>query len=336
MKFGLALAVQHRPGDDQGARFAEHLEQVRLARSAGFASVWASQHYLAEPFTYFQPVPTLARLAGEAPGIALGTGVILLPLHHPLGVAEDLATLDVISGGRLIAGFGLGYRDEENRAFGQDPRARVSRLTEALTVIERLWTGEPVTHEGQHFRLRDARISMTPAQRPRPPIWLAANTDAGVRRAARLGDAWFMNPHTTLASLERQQALFRETRRALGRPDAAETPLIKECVVAESSDAALAEARPHLEAKYKAYRQWKQDEALPPGETFDLGFEALARDRFIVGDPSRAADELLRYRERLGVTHFVFRVQWPGMAQSAVLRSIRLLGEKVLPRLQEA
>ena len=333
MKFGLALAVQHRPGDDQVARFREHLEQVRLAKCVGFASVWASQHYLAQPFAYFQPVPTLARVAAEAEGMTLGTGVILLPLHHPLGVAEDLAALDVISGGRLVAGFGLGYRDEENAAFGLDPRDRVGRLTEALSVIERLWTGERVTHDGPRFPLREVQLSMRPAQKPRPPIWLAGNTDAGVKRAARLGDAWLMNPHATLTSLERQQALFRETRAALGRPPAAETPLIKECVVAESAAAAVAEARPFLEAKYKAYQQWKQDEALPPGETFELGFEDLARDRFVVGDPARAVNELTRYRERLGVTTFVFRVQWPGMPQATVLRSIRLLGEKVLPRL---
>ncbi len=333
MKFGLALAVQHRPGDDQRARFGEHLEQVRLARRVGFASVWASQHYLAQPFTYFQPIPMLARIAAEAEGMTLGTGVILLPLHHPLGVAEDLASLDVICGGRLVAGFGLGYRDEENEAFGLEPRDRVGRLTEALAVIERLWSGEVVTHAGPRFPLRDVQLSMPPAQKPRPPIWLGGNTDAGVKRAARLGDAWLMNPHTTLASLERQQTLFRETRRALGRPDAPETPLIKECVVAESAATAVSEARPYLEAKYKAYQQWKQDEALPPGETFTLGFEDLARDRFVVGDPARVVDELTRYRERLGVTHFVFRVQWPGTPQATVLRSIRLLGEKVLPRL---
>ena len=333
MKFGLALAVQHPPGDDQAARFGEHLEQVRLARRVGFASVWASQHYLAQPFTYFQPVPTLARVAAEAEGMTLGTGVILLPLHHPLGVAEDLATLDVISGGRIVAGFGLGYRDEENAAFALDPRDRVGRLTEALHVIERLWSGEIVTHDGPHFALRDVQLSMRPTQKPRPPIWLAGNTDGGVKRAARLGDAWLMNPHTTLVTLERQQVLFRETRRTLERPEASETPLIKECVVADSSAAAVSEARPYLEAKYKAYRQWKQDEALPPGETFTLGFEDLARDRFVVGDPARVVEELCRYRERLGVTTFIFRVQWPGMPQATVLRSIRLLGEKVLPRL---
>ena len=82
MKFGLTLAVQHPPGDDQAARFGEHLEQVRLARRVGFASVWASQHYLAQPFAYFQPVPTLARVAAEAEGMALGTGVIQIGRAH--------------------------------------------------------------------------------------------------------------------------------------------------------------------------------------------------------------------------------------------------------------
>jgi alkanesulfonate monooxygenase SsuD/methylene tetrahydromethanopterin reductase-like flavin-dependent oxidoreductase (luciferase family) len=104
--------------------------------------------------------------------------------------------------------------------------------------------------------------------------------------------------------------------------------------VAEDTKTAVAEARPFLEAKYKAYQAWKQDEALPEGETFDLSFEELARDRFIVGDPARAIDEIERYRERLGITELSFRVQWPGMPQATVLRTIRLLGEKVLPKLR--
>src|SRR5437762_10059934 len=126
--------------------------------------------------------------------MTLGTGCLLLPLHHPVEIAEQLATLDVITGGRFIFGVGLGYRDVENEAMGHDPKERVGRLVEGLEVIERLWNGEPVTYQGTHFRLRDVRISMRPLQRPRPPIWLAANSDAGVRRAARLGDAWLMNP----------------------------------------------------------------------------------------------------------------------------------------------
>jgi alkanesulfonate monooxygenase SsuD/methylene tetrahydromethanopterin reductase-like flavin-dependent oxidoreductase (luciferase family) len=331
MRFGIGLSVQHLPEDPQGARFQDHVEQVRLARAVGFHSVWASQHYLSDPFTYFQPIPTLARLAADAAGMTLGTGVLLLPLHHPVEVAEQLATLDVITGGRFVFGAGLGYRDVENEALGLDPRGRVGRLEEGLDLVERLWNGEPVTYQGKHFQLRDVRISLRPLQRPRPPIWLAANSDAGVARAARRADAWLMNPHATLATLERQQALFRETRRALGRPPAAEVPLIKECYVAPDTAAAFAEAGAFLETKYRAYRRWGQDKALPPGESLSLGFEELARDRFVIGDPVRVREELARYRDRLGVTAVIFRLQWPGMEPAKVLRSIRLLGEAVLP-----
>jgi alkanesulfonate monooxygenase SsuD/methylene tetrahydromethanopterin reductase-like flavin-dependent oxidoreductase (luciferase family) len=86
-----------------------------------------------------------------------------------------------------------------------------------------------------------------------------------------------------------------------------------------------------LEDKYRAYRAWEQDKALPPGESFGLDFEALARDRFVIGDPVRVREELARYRERLGVTEAIFRLQWPGMEQRNVLRAIRLLSDSVLP-----
>src|SRR6266511_696245 len=181
MRFGLGLSVQHPPHDSQGQRLQEHVEQVRLAAAVGFDSVWASQHYLSAPFTYFQPLPVLARVAAEARDMSLGTGCLLLPLHHPVDVAEQIATLDVITGGRFVFGVGLGYRDVETRAMGHDPKERVGRLGEGLEVIERLWNGEPVTYEGTHCRLRDVRISMRPLQRPRPPVWLAANSDGGVR-----------------------------------------------------------------------------------------------------------------------------------------------------------
>jgi alkanesulfonate monooxygenase SsuD/methylene tetrahydromethanopterin reductase-like flavin-dependent oxidoreductase (luciferase family) len=175
---------------------------------------------------------------------------------------------------------------------------------------------------------------MPPLQRPRPPIWLAANADAGVKRAARLGDAWLMNPHTTLPTLERQLALFRETRKALGKLPATEFPLIKECLVAPDAATAVSEARPFLEAKYEAYKQWEQDKALPAGESFASDFDALARDRFLLGDPARVRDEIARYRDTLGVTTIIVRVQWPGMEQARVLRTIRHLGEDIFPRLR--
>ena len=334
MRFGIGLAVQHRPEESQVTRFVEHLDQVRLARQTGFDSVWASQHLLSSPFTYFQPIPVLARVAAEAAGMTLGTGILLLPLFQPVDVAEQLATLDVICEGRLIVGVGLGYRDVENRALQVDPRERVSRLEEGLPLLERLWSGEPVSHEGRHFTLRDVRISMPPVQRPRPPIWMAANMDVGVKRAARFADAWYMNPHATVATQVRQLALFQATRKALGRPPATEVPMATECYVAPDSRTAWAEAGPFIEAKYAAYRSWEQDKALPAGEAWSTRLEELARDRFIVGDPAEVRDEIARRREALGLTHLVFRVQWPGMDAARVLRTIRLLGEQVLPRVR--
>jgi alkanesulfonate monooxygenase SsuD/methylene tetrahydromethanopterin reductase-like flavin-dependent oxidoreductase (luciferase family) len=334
MKFGLALLVQHRPDESQVARFQEHLQQVRRARDVGFDSIWASQHYLSAPNTYFQPIPTLARVAAESGDMALGTGVLLLPLLSPVDVAEQLATLDVISGGRVIVGVGLGYRDDETRAMGLDPRHRVERLEEGIEVLARLWTGESVTHHGRHFRLDRVRLSMPTVQRPRPPIWLAANLDAGVRRAARLGDAWLMNPHAAIDQLQRQLRLFRAERERMGRSPAAEIPIVKECYVAPDRATAIADARPFLEEKYRAYRQWGQDQTLPPGELWSDDFAELARDRFILGDPAAVREEIHRHRERLGVTTMTLRTQWPGMAQAKVLRSITLLGERVFPHVR--
>jgi len=111
---------------------------------------------------------------------------------------------------------------------------------------------------------------------------------------------------------------------------ATEIPLIKECYVAPDAATAVAEAQRFLGPKYEAYRQWEQDKALPAGESFDASFEDLARDRFILGDPVRVSEEIARYRERLGVTTMIFRLQWPGMDHEKVMRSIRLLGHKVL------
>ena len=175
---------------------------------------------------------------------------------------------------------------------------------------------------------------LRPVQQPHPPIWFAANNDAAVGRAARLGDAWVINPHAKLGVLERQMGVYREALREAGRPFPAELPIIKELYVAPDRRAALAECQPYLEAKYKAYASWGQDKALPEGDGFSAEFEELVADRFIVGDPDDAVREIGRYAERLGATTFIFRIQWPGMEQAKVLRTIALLAERVFPALR--
>jgi alkanesulfonate monooxygenase SsuD/methylene tetrahydromethanopterin reductase-like flavin-dependent oxidoreductase (luciferase family) len=333
MRFGLSLPMQHPLGDDLRQRFAELLEMVRLARQAGFHHVSASQHYLAAPFQYMQPLPVLARVAAEAgEGMTLGTGIMLLALQQPVDVAESIATLDVICGGRFIFGVGLGYRDVEFDAFGIPKGGRLSRFVEALEVVKRLWTEESVTFQGKHFRLRDVTLTTRPLQKPRPPIVIAASNDRMVQRVARLGDAWTIAGHATLATLERQVAIYRAALEAAGKPFP--PPLFrlgKELYIARDMDTALREALPYIATKYDAYAQWGQDDVLPTGESFRVPIEQLRQDRFIVGDPQYCIEQIELHRQRLGIEHMGFRLHWPGMPHQRVMQAITLLGERVLP-----
>jgi alkanesulfonate monooxygenase SsuD/methylene tetrahydromethanopterin reductase-like flavin-dependent oxidoreductase (luciferase family) len=246
MNFGLIVSKQHPPGVSMVDRFREHIEQVRAARDAGFDLIVMGQHFLSTPFQEMQSLPALARLAADAGTMRVGATVILLPLLNPVDVAEQVATLDVITEGRFIFGVGLGYREEENEAFGIAPKERVGRLVEGLEVIKRLWSGDEVTHHGRFFHLTRARMMLRPVQRPHPPIWFAANNDAAVVRAARLGDAWVINPHAKLAILERQMGVYRQALREAGRSFPAELPIIKELYVASDRRTALQECRPFL------------------------------------------------------------------------------------------
>ncbi len=337
MRFGLSLPIQHPVGDHLPQRVAELLEMVRLARQAGFHHVSASQHYLAAPFQYMQPLPLLARVAAEAGEMTLGTGIMLLALQHPVDVAESIATLDVICGGRFVFGVGLGYRDVEFDAFGIPRGQRLSRFLEALEVVQRLWTEERVTFHGKHFRLEDVGLTMRPLQKPRPPIVVAASSDKMVQRVARIGDAWAIAGHATLATLERQVALYRAALEAAGKPfPPPRFGLGKELYIARDMDMALREALPYLATKYEAYAQWGQDNVLPAGETFHLPIEQLRQDRFIVGDPAYCIEQIARHQERLGIQQMGFRLHWPGMPHQRVMQAIALLGEHVLPRFARA
>jgi alkanesulfonate monooxygenase SsuD/methylene tetrahydromethanopterin reductase-like flavin-dependent oxidoreductase (luciferase family) len=334
MKFGLIVSKQHPPGVSMVERFHEHIEQVRAARDAGFDLIVMGQHYLSTPFQELQTLPSLARLAAEAGTMRLGATVLLLPLLNPVDVAEQVATMDVICEGRFVFGVGLGYRQQEYEAFGVRRGERVARFVEELEVIKRLWTEDEVTHHGRFFRLTGARPLLKPVQRPHPPIWFAANNDGAVERSARLADAWVINPHAKLGILTQQMALYRKALQEAGKPFPTELPMIKELYIAPDRRTAMQECRPYLEAKYQAYTSWGQDKALPPEDSFDLAFEELVRDRFIIGDPDDCVRELRRYVDALGVNCFIFRIQWPGMSQATVLRTIELLAERVMPQLQ--
>lgn len=193
VRFGLWLCSQYPLGDSLEERFDDLIEQVCLARNVGFDSIWTGHHYLMPTYQQFQPLPLLARLAAEAGSMAIGTSLTLVPLHHPVELAELIATMDITTRGRFIWGVGVGYRVEEFEAFGIRREERAARFEESLQVIRALWTRDSVTHEGRFYSLRNAVTRLRPVQRPHPPIWIGASSVAGAKRAARLGDGILFN-----------------------------------------------------------------------------------------------------------------------------------------------
>jgi alkanesulfonate monooxygenase SsuD/methylene tetrahydromethanopterin reductase-like flavin-dependent oxidoreductase (luciferase family) len=324
MKLGLFVTTQWPAGTGLADQIRLLSDQVKAARDAGFESIWAGQHLLVGPMQMFQTVPLLARLMAVGEGMTFGPAVQLISMLNPVLVAEEAATLDWMSGGRYVLALGMGYRKEEFEATGVDQKQRVGRTLEAIEVMRKLWTGEPVTHHGKHFHLTDARISVKPS---RPiPIWIGGSADKPVERAARIADAWVSSMAPPIGQLAHWLKLFRDTRAKAGLPPAGEYPISREVYVGGNRNSAFEEVRPYLDYKYSAYAQWGSSNV---AGQLAKGIEDYARDRFIIGDAASVKDEIERYREALGLNHLICRMQWPGMSQEAVLASIARLGKAV-------
>jgi alkanesulfonate monooxygenase SsuD/methylene tetrahydromethanopterin reductase-like flavin-dependent oxidoreductase (luciferase family) len=336
VQFGLMLRAQFEREDDMQARFQELLAQARLANKLGFSSLTTGMHYSSAPLQLLQQLPFLARVMAEAPDLRLNFGAIILPLHKPLDVAESLATMDVMSGGKVIFSAALGYRDVESLAFGTNAGERVRRFEENLQAIKRLWTEETVSMIGSHFELRDASVSVRPVQKPHPPVWIGANADRAIRRAARLGDCWYVNPHNRIDTIVRQVGVYRRELDKLGKPFPAEFPARREVFVASTHEEARRLCEPFLATKYDAYRAWGQDRAMPEDDGLSSDFDELTRDRFLVGAPEEVAEQIVRLREQTGINHLIMSVHWPGMPPELVLETMQLLAEDVFEKVHSA
>jgi alkanesulfonate monooxygenase SsuD/methylene tetrahydromethanopterin reductase-like flavin-dependent oxidoreductase (luciferase family) len=337
MKIGLFITNQQRRERDMVSALADQIAMVHHARDRGWDTLLTGQHYLNEGDNkQMQLVPFLARLIAEAGEMRVGTGILLLNLHNPVYTAETIATLDVIARGNLIFGIGLGYRDVEFDAFGVPKGERVKRFEDYLDVIQQLWTGKPVSYDGPGCRLDNVVMNIRPVQQPRPPIWLAANNDPAVRRAARLTDAWFVNPHATLASVARMMAVYRDELATCGKPFPTDLPVFKEVFVAKDRRTAIEMAAPYLGGKYKDYAKWGQDKVMPDDADFSRSFETLTEGRFIIGSPEDCYAQLKPYWADLGCGHIVIRTNWAGMPLATSLSSMRLISDELLPELRKA
>ncbi|MGH3097438.1 MAG: LLM class flavin-dependent oxidoreductase [Streptosporangiales bacterium] len=304
MKFGLLLAA---PNQAAGTDLADAaVRNARRARELGFDIIVAGQHILTGPEPYLQPLPLLSRLVPETGSMRLATGVLLLPLHEPVHIAEQTASLDVLSGGRLILGVGQGYRPVEFESLGVPRQERGARHREALEVIERLWSGEPVTYNGRHFALDGVRASITPVQRPRPPIWCAATTRARFDKVLQAGYMPYTGP-TTPASA------------ALSWASASSQGIVLRRDIFVTKKEPRTTAYEHATQRLRRYARWGYgDDAAPDPD--------VLTDRYLLGSVSDCVEQLSTYA-RGGVDTVVLRCQWPALPTAESEDMLERVGE---------
>ena len=327
MKFALLAAHQYRPGDDMATRLSELWEMTAAAEEAGYAGVFAIQHFVGNLMTP-QTISVVGRLVEVTRTMTVGTSILILPAHHPVHIAEEFATLDHLSGGRVILGVGAGYRRNEFRALNVDKNERFARLGEGVQVIRKLWTGEPVYHEGRFYRLEGDRIGVPPLTPGGPPIWMGGGGDVSIRRAARLADSWIAPGNSpTPGWFERAMGIHDEAlavEAAVSRPDRVH-PVIVNLFCAATDAEAERLARPFVQAEYDAYSEY-------PQLAFQHEkFQFLWDERFLIGSPDTVSTKIARL-QAIGFDYLIARMSWIGTPVQDVLTSLDLIRREVMPR----
>lgn len=322
MEFGLAPVQSH-------ADFEAMRAQASLAESLGFRTLWAHEHH-SERMMYPDPLMALAALAPVTRDIGLGTNMLLLPIHHPLRVAQEAAMLDVLSHGRLRLGVANGYSQRDLRAFGALGSHRGHRLEEGLTLIRRLWDGECVTAQGEGFDLQDFKLFPLPLQRPRPPIYVGGHAPVAIDRAARLGDEYLISTTQKIGEIPNLVKTYHDALSAIGQAPRKPTLNRIVCVVDSAAKKKEAEAV-YARALLRLYDSWGHENVTGLGDS-ERALRVLCDDHFIIGEPGECIELIGRY-EAMGIGHIACLMNFGGPDLGLVERSMRLLGEQVMPRL---
>jgi alkanesulfonate monooxygenase SsuD/methylene tetrahydromethanopterin reductase-like flavin-dependent oxidoreductase (luciferase family) len=331
LRTGLVLDWVHGPEVEPQQQFDEHIALLETGRRFGLDLMTSGQHFLPEGLRFYQPIPYLAGLAHRFPEMQLATAILLLPLLHPVEVAEQVATLDALSGGRVVCGLGLGYTDREFELFGIDRRERTARFEESVAIIRALWAGGPVEHHGQFFDVEAPESIVSPVQRPGPPIWIAGGASASADRAARIGDAFYPPPFVDHAQLRVLQQEYRTKREQLGRGAPPSVPIRRDLYIADSAEAAADRIDPFVSGRSRTYLKWGMGkEGASVSGMAQESAETLGK-RLLLGSPEEIAAGLDDLRRDVGMTDFVLRVQWPGMPVEESIRQLELFGSEVLP-----
>ncbi len=218
MKFGIYSSIADPPrGERLYQRIDEVIAEARLAEEVGFDSCFFGEHHQDRDGFLPSPLIVATAVAAQTTTLNVGTSVILLPLHNPVHLAEDVITLDLVSKGRIILGVGLGYQEADFRAFEVPVRQRVGRFEEGVEIIRHCWSGEPFSFHGEYHQLENLHIRPSPFQQPAPPLWIGASTLPGARRAGRLADGFVAGPSTDLANTIKLVETYREAAVRNGR-----------------------------------------------------------------------------------------------------------------------
>jgi probable F420-dependent oxidoreductase len=334
--FGL-LSAQLRPGESGWSRAYE--ETIRLAAEAerlGISSVWTTEHHFVDDGYMPSLAVVSGAIAAATSSIEIGTGVILAPLHHPLRLAEDAATVSLLSGGRFTLGLGLGWSEVEFEGLGAEMSQRGQAMEETLSVLRQSWTGEPFRHRGTVFDLPELAVRPTPSAPI--PILIGGGAEAAIRRAARLADGIFSNvaPDKFLVQL---QWLLDECER-IGR-DPTELRLIHYSVIIPGDNAHVAWMR-YIDHVWHMTWKYSDMEASatrtgPPPPAPDLTEErrvALHRRFTLAGSSDEIVSTLLDVRERAGLpVEFVARSYFATLDYEAQVELLQQLAEEVAPHL---
>jgi alkanesulfonate monooxygenase SsuD/methylene tetrahydromethanopterin reductase-like flavin-dependent oxidoreductase (luciferase family) len=315
----------------------EHMDrivrQVTAAQESGFTYICIGQHFLYRSFRWPQPIPLLAHLAAiTEPHVKLVASVLIVPFYHPVVLAEELATLDMVSGGRLIVGVGAGYRQEEFDLLQVPYAERFARLEEAVELIKLAWSQPSFSFEGRFWQLRDATTHVRPVQEPRPPIWFGAMGPTGIRRSARLGDGWMITVETSWADAEASLEAFAAERTRLGLPHVA-VPIRREIVVGRDAEHALAIYEERALDRFLAYADRGADFVAADRDAFSEEFREWARARAVIGSAQECV-ERLRALDPARIGPIIIRPSWPGMTPDEVDASIREVGATVVRALE--
>lgn len=340
MNFGLFMPFQNPPrwAWPYPELYREYLEQTVYAEELGYDTIWLTEHHFAEDGWSPSLLPLAAGIATRTQRIRIGTFILILPFHHAVRVAEDAATVDILSAGRLDIGVGKGYRVGEFVSFGIPREERAARLEEGLEVLRRAWTEEHFSFDGKYYHLTNISLSPRPVQQPHPPLWVGARGKRAVERVARLG-CHLMGT----GEVEQQQFYDRALEKYGRNPQDFSIAQLRWVYLAESRELAWDEVEEHLHYLFTSAGTWLKeagdlpaDRAMrePPQPKELRNIEPTFPGAPIVGTPEECVRAIERYRQETRVTHLIMGMHLPGLAPVKIRHSMELFAREVMPHFQ--